>query len=279
MANLPVLSGAGATVYLKGTGAGSDADPFVLHRIIDTLPANTVAGSASMPAGTAHVGSFDVDALVGDDADLDSGAGVDDHALVAIGLPASGGHVVGGTPGNPFRFDPVASTVQPFSLASAYVPIVALASLPNVSGVKIASWYPGADVVASVIGNPAMVGSVHVSNHPFVPIRTFTTAPFGLATASAHVIASCTAANKRLYVAGYSLTVAGTQYWRMCNGTINAGLTGTMFSHPGGGIARQPIVPTGSAHHALYALGSLQHLILELGVAAGVGGDVTYYEE
>ena len=53
--------------------------------------------------------------LAGDDADLDSGAGTDNHDVVAIGLPASGGHVVGGTSTNPLRTDPTGTTTQPVS--------------------------------------------------------------------------------------------------------------------------------------------------------------------
>ncbi len=53
--------------------------------------------------------------LTGDLSDLDSGAGVDSHEVVAIGLPASGGHVVGGTATNPLRTDPTGTTVQPVS--------------------------------------------------------------------------------------------------------------------------------------------------------------------
>lgn len=85
MANLPVVNALGSAVYLKTAGAGSAGDPH--------LPAHTIDGS--LPAGTNNIGDVDVLAVVGDNADLDSGAGVDNHALVAIGLPGAGGHVVG----------------------------------------------------------------------------------------------------------------------------------------------------------------------------------------
>jgi hypothetical protein len=52
---------------------------------------------------------------VGDTTDLDTGAGTDDHGVVAVGLPAPGGHVVGGTPTNPLRVDPTGTTAQPVS--------------------------------------------------------------------------------------------------------------------------------------------------------------------
>jgi len=41
--------------------------------------------------------------LAGDEADLDSGVGEDLHEVVAVGLPAPGGHVVGGTADHPFN--------------------------------------------------------------------------------------------------------------------------------------------------------------------------------
>ncbi len=60
--------------------------------------------------------------LEGDASDLDSGAGTDEHSVVAIGLPASGGHVVGGTSTDPFRTDPTGTTTQPVSAASLPLP-------------------------------------------------------------------------------------------------------------------------------------------------------------
>lgn len=53
--------------------------------------------------------------ITGDSTDLDSGAGTDDHEVFAIGLPASGGHVVGGTSTNPLRIDPIGTTSQPIT--------------------------------------------------------------------------------------------------------------------------------------------------------------------
>ncbi len=145
MANVPILSGAGATVYLKAAGAGSDADPFVPEH--------------SLGAGTNNIGDTDVLTLVGDSPDLDSGAGTDNHAGVAILLPASGGHVIGGTETDPIRTDPVASTVQPVSIASMHVPVTVIASIPNVPSVAIVSNYLP-EVTASVIGNPAVIATV-----------------------------------------------------------------------------------------------------------------------
>ncbi len=59
---------------------------------------------------------------VGDFADLDTDVGTDEHAVVAVGLPSAGGHVVGGTPANPFRVDPTGTTTQPVSTAALPLP-------------------------------------------------------------------------------------------------------------------------------------------------------------
>ena len=48
--------------------------------------------------------------ITGDEADLDTGAGLDPHEVFAIGLPAAGGHVIGGTVTNPIRTDPTNDT-------------------------------------------------------------------------------------------------------------------------------------------------------------------------
>ena len=199
MPAIVVTDGGGSPRYLKSTGDGSDGTTNVAipSHIVDSI-------AGALPAGTNNIGDADIITLVGDNADLDSGAGADDHALVAVGLPAAGGHVVGGTPTNPFRVDPVASTVMPVSVASFYVPIntiatvvgnpqviasiagvpnvvasvvgapTVLASIPNIPGIAIRSQYLALNVVATVVGNPAViasiagnpavVGSVHVSN-------------------------------------------------------------------------------------------------------------------
>ena len=58
------------------------------------------------PDGTLRTDVGSISATVditGDHADLDSGAGTDEHEVFAIGLPADGGHVVGGTDTNPLK--------------------------------------------------------------------------------------------------------------------------------------------------------------------------------
>jgi hypothetical protein len=133
MANIGVLDAGGASVFLKASGAGSNADPHIPEHVLG--------------AGTNNIGDADVLSFVGDNADLDSDAGTDDHAVVAWGLPASGGHVIGGTGANPIRVDPVASTVQPVSIASMYVQAAVLASVIGQP-----------TVTATVAGNPAVQG-------------------------------------------------------------------------------------------------------------------------
>ena len=53
--------------------------------------------------------------ITGNHEDLDTGGGVDNHEVFAIGLPGAGGHVVGGTATNPLRTDPTGTTTQPVS--------------------------------------------------------------------------------------------------------------------------------------------------------------------
>lgn len=196
MANVVVLNALGSAVYLKASGEGLGAgDPHIPSHVVESI-------TGALPAGTNNLGDVDVLTLVGDNIDMDSGAGADSHAGVAVLLPGAGGHVVGGTPDSPFRTDPVASTVQPVSIVSNYISAVTasvigvpavrasiagvpnvLASIPNVSSfvgsvhvgnfptvqpIGVASWFPGASVVASVAGRPTVIGSVHISNWPTV---------------------------------------------------------------------------------------------------------------
>src|SRR3989304_4217585 len=133
MTDLIVLDAGGISTNLLAAGAGTPAGPFI--------PAHYIASPVNVKllAGTNNIGDTDVLSLVGDNADLDSDVGVDNHVVVAWGLPAAGGHVVGGTPTNPIRTDPVGSTLN---------------------RVSIASWFVGAGVVASVVGNVAVTASI-----------------------------------------------------------------------------------------------------------------------
>lgn len=95
-------NGASLTVdnpVLSVVGAGAEA---TAQRV--TLATESLAALESVTAN-----------LAGDDTDLDSGAGTDNHDVVAIGLPGAGGHVVGGTATDPLRTDPTGTTTQPVS--------------------------------------------------------------------------------------------------------------------------------------------------------------------
>ena len=80
--------------------------------------------------------------LSSNDADLDSDAGTDNHEVVTIGLPGSGGHVIGGTATNPLRVDTTGSTTQP------------------VSGTVTANAGTGTFVVGDGVGNLTVDGTV-----------------------------------------------------------------------------------------------------------------------
>ncbi len=66
--------------------------------------------------------------------DFDSGAGTENLSVIGIGLPASGGPVIGGTSANPFRTDPTGTTTQPVSATSLPLPTGAAteATLANI---------------------------------------------------------------------------------------------------------------------------------------------------
>lgn len=97
---------------------------------------STIAGAVSgseMQVDIVTMPTVVVD-FEGDTTDLDSGAGTDNHAVIAIGLPASGGHVVGGTSTNPLRTDPTGTTTQPVSAASLPLPSGASTSALQTTG-------------------------------------------------------------------------------------------------------------------------------------------------
>jgi len=116
------------TVAVSGVGGSVDVSDRAARDlgrvdIADPLPAGAniigkVDVNAALPAGTNNIGKVDVATLPGDDADLDSGGGADNHSVVAIGLPKSGGHVVGGTSSDPIRTDPTGTTTQPVSVGN-----------------------------------------------------------------------------------------------------------------------------------------------------------------
>ena len=75
-----------------------DPDEAVAVRMVDKDGKNFVDLVSSWFIGGSSGGGFP-----GTQTDLDTGAGTDNHGVVAIGLPASGGFVVGGTVTNPFN--------------------------------------------------------------------------------------------------------------------------------------------------------------------------------
>lgn len=57
--------------------------------------------------------------VAGDNTDLDSGSGTDQHSVIAIGIPASGGHVIAGTTTNPLSVNIVSPGTAATSLGKA----------------------------------------------------------------------------------------------------------------------------------------------------------------
>ena len=109
MANLEVKDGAGADVYLKAAGAGSNADPYIPEQTVaGTVTASvanwpasqTVAGTVSIAAGEnliGLVGASDIVVTVTPTCDTSAYASGDlifDSTEVAAAVRANGGHCV-----------------------------------------------------------------------------------------------------------------------------------------------------------------------------------------
>lgn len=109
------VGGDGASVAL------SNSNPMPVSDAGGSL---TVDGSVSVSALPA--GSLAASTAV--TSDMDTGGGTQNVPLVGIGLPASGGAVVGGTFTNPVRMDPTGTTAQPVTVSS--VPKSSTASTP-----------------------------------------------------------------------------------------------------------------------------------------------------
>lgn len=88
----------------KAAICGKSPDDGELHEV-NVKPDGTLRAEVTGVTATVDI--------TGDHEDLDTGVGTDEHEVFAIGLPANGGHVVGGTPTNPLRVDPVGTTSQP----------------------------------------------------------------------------------------------------------------------------------------------------------------------
>ena len=108
-----------ATVTTNGTYTIAYTAGCTHARVTATaFTSGTVNVTASASSGNISVSTATITgdvSLAGDDTDMDTGAGTDNHSVIAIGLPAAGGHVVGGTSTNPFRTDTVGTTTQPVS--------------------------------------------------------------------------------------------------------------------------------------------------------------------
>lgn len=120
-----------ATLLTEATFTGTDfATQTTLEAarvLLASLDGTDFATQTTLASVLSELQSLSVTAnLTGDHADLDSAAGTDDHEVVAIGLPGSGGHVVGGTATNPLRTDPTGSTTQPVSDATVAASVATL---------------------------------------------------------------------------------------------------------------------------------------------------------
>lgn len=122
--NLPIDIKVDSVGLAKESGGNLDTISGDTTSLDTKIPAQGQAlMAASMPVVVASdqtaipiTGSITAD-ITGDHADLDSGAGTDEHEVFAIGLPGAGGHVVGGTTADPLRIDPVGTTNQPVDVA------------------------------------------------------------------------------------------------------------------------------------------------------------------
>ncbi len=96
--------------------------------------------------------------ITGDSTDLDSGGGTDNHELFAIGLPNSGGHVVGGTANNPIRTDPTGTTTQPISDAAGSLTVDGIITVVQPTAGNLAATV----VVASIATGTNKIGTIDV---------------------------------------------------------------------------------------------------------------------
>jgi hypothetical protein len=93
--------------------------------------------------------------LAGDDSDLDAGAGVDLHDVVAIGLPANGGHVVGGTVTNPLVVNDAASVAALASIVAKLIAAPATEGKQDAGNTRLDSLATKLDTVATKLDTVA----------------------------------------------------------------------------------------------------------------------------
>jgi hypothetical protein len=140
------------------------------------------ATSASQSTGNTSLSSIDGKLVTSKTDDYDTGAGTDTVQTIGIALPASGGHVVGGTSTNPLRTDPTGATTQPVSAASLPLPAGAAtaAKQPALGTAGTAS----ADVI-TVQGKSGMTAVVVDGSAVTQPVSAATLPlPSGAATAA-----------------------------------------------------------------------------------------------
>lgn len=95
--------------------------------------------------------------LSGDDTDLDTGAGTDDHEVIAIGLPGVGGHVVGGTTTNPIQIADAGGTLTVDQATAANL------NCTEASAATIAGDTTSLDSKVPAMGTAVMTGSTPVT--------------------------------------------------------------------------------------------------------------------
>lgn len=105
----PVDGTKGLSVDLSNTGANTNK-----LLVTPDLPsgASTAANQSTANTSLSSINGKLVTAVTDD---YDTGAGTDTVQSIGLALPASGGHVVGGTSSNPLRTDPTGTTTQPVS--------------------------------------------------------------------------------------------------------------------------------------------------------------------
>lgn len=184
----------------------------------EEVPVNVVG---ALPAGNNNIGDVDVASLVGDNADLDTDPGVDNHAVVAIGLPNAGGHVVGGTATNPLRTDPTGTTAQPVTdngasltvdgpltdteLRASDVPITLAGEQVDISD-RAARDLGTVDIAAALPAGNNNIGDVDVAS---VPAPLNVVGPGAEATALRVTLANDSTGLVSVDDGGASLTVDG----------------------------------------------------------------------
>jgi hypothetical protein len=164
--NVTVLDSTGATKTLKAT---DNASVYTPHHNVDSLP--------SIPAGVQNIGDVDVLTVVGDNVDLDTDAGTDNHAGIAILLPGAGGHTVGGTAANPVNVALASVPSHAVTNAGTFAVQATLAAettkvigTVNVSSGQTVGLAAGTQAIGKLAANSGVdIGDVDVTSLPAIP--------------------------------------------------------------------------------------------------------------